>query len=565
MLKTLHIENYALIRETDIAFDGGFVAITGETGAGKSILLGALGLLLGQRADTQVLSDKSRKCVVEATFDISTLGMQPLFEQYDADYDDQLILRREILPSAKSRAFANDSPVGLPFLKELASHILDIHSQYQTLTLTESQFQTKLLDTLSTGGDAQSPTPLARYQALYRQYTSLKHQLEQLTAQEAQNNKEYDYNLFLYNELEAAHLSDGEQQDLEEEARLLEHAETIKEALSLVSALCDGEEGIVSRLSALRSSLGHVASYHEEIASLHQRVDSCRIEMQDILQEAASLDDRITYSPERQQAVNDRLDLLYRLQKKHAVSDVSALLEIQANLERQLQAADSLDDRIRDLMEQVDKVYAQMQQAAEALTHSRQQAATLLERLLTGTQSSSPTQPSLLAQLGMPSARITATITPSADFGPLGHDTVRLLFNANQGGTPRPLADVASGGELSRLMLAIKSLVTSRSLLPTILFDEIDSGVSGDISVAVGNIMQHMASHMQVIAITHLPQIAAKAGQHLKVAKSEEEGVTVSRIRPLFGDERITEIAVMLSSNPPTSAALQTAKELMQQ
>ena len=551
MLKTLHIENYALIRETDISFAGGFVVITGETGAGKSILLGALGLLLGQRADTQVLSDKERKCVVEATFDIADLGLEPLFARYDADYDDVLILRREILPSAKSRAFVNDSPANLQFLKELGPHILDIHSQYQTLTLTESTFQTQLLDTLA------DYSPLSEYQAQYREYASLKHELEQLTAQESENKKAYDYNLFLFNELKAANLAEDEQQELEDEARLLEHAETIKEALGNVAALCDGNEGdgVVSRLSSSRGYLSHVASFHEGIESLYQRLDSCLIEVQDILSEAADLDDKIQYSPERQEEVNSRLDLIYRLQKKHNVGTIAELLEIERNLDSQLQEADSLDDRIRDLMERVDKVFSQMQQTADRLTTSRRKAGSMLEKQLLP----------VLAQVGMASARIVVDISPAQDYGPMGHDTVRLLFNANQGGTPRLLSEVASGGELSRLMLAVKSLVTRRSLLPTIIFDEIDSGVSGDISVAVGGIMRHMSEHMQVIAISHLPQIAAKAGQHFKVAKAVEDRLTVSRIRQLTPDEHITEIAVMLSSNPPTAAALQTARELIKE
>lgn len=549
MLKTLHIENYALIRQTDIAFDSGFVVITGETGAGKSILLGALGLLLGQRADTQVLADKEKKCVVEAVFDISGLGLEPLFARYDADYDDVLILRREILPSAKSRAFVNDSPASLQFLKELGEHILDIHSQYQTLTLKESAFQTQLLDTLATD------SPLSQYQSLYRQYAELKHELERLTAQEAENNKARDYNLFLFDELCAARLDVDEQQELEEEARLLEHAETIKEALASVVAMCDGQEGdgVVSRLSASRSALSQVSAFHDGIESLHERLDSCLIEVQDILSEVASLDDRIQYSPERQAEVNERLDLIYRLEKKHGVDNVAALLDIQHDLDCHLQEADSLDDRIRSLMEEVDKVFARMQQSADKLTASRRKAGALLEKQLLP----------VLAQVGMASARIVADIAPAQDYGPMGHDMVRLLFNANQGGTPRPLGDVASGGELSRLMLAIKSLVTRRSLLPTIIFDEIDSGVSGDISVAVGGIMRHMASHMQVIAISHLPQIAAKAGQHFKVSKAVEDNATISRIRQLSPDEHVTEIAVMLSSNPPTAAALQTARELI--
>lgn len=551
MLQTLHIENYALILETDITFDSGFAVITGETGAGKSILLGALGLLLGQRADTQVLSDKERKCVVEASFDISGLGLQPLFDENDADYDDHLIIRREILPSAKSRAFVNDSPASVQFLKELGVHILDIHSQYQTLTLTDGLFQTQLLDTFA------DQLPLPAYQTLYCQYAALKHQLEQLTAQDAENRKTHDYNRFLFDELQSAKLQSDEQEALEEEARLLEHTGTIKEALGTVAALCygraDDEDGAIPRLVAARSSLAHVTAFHADIDTLHQRLDSSVIELQDLLSEVASLDDKLQFSPERQDFVNERLDLIYRLQKKHNVTTIDELLAIQQRLDDALQEADSLDDRIREVMEQVDHVFGQLQQTADQLTACRQQAALLLQQQIAP----------VLAQLGMASARIVVEIAPAANFGLMGHDSVQFLFNANQGGTLRPIADVASGGELSRLMLAIKSVVTQRNLLPTIIFDEIDSGVSGDISVAVGRIMRQMASHMQVIAISHLPQIAAKANQHLKVAKGLEESRTISRIRQLDSEERVNEIAVMLSSNPPTTAALQTARELM--
>lgn len=550
MLKTLHIENYALIRESDIQFDRGFAVITGETGAGKSILLGALGLLLGQRADTQVLQDKDRKCVVEASFDVSGLGLQPLFEAYDADYDDTLILRREILPSAKSRAFVNDSPANLQLLRDLGARIIDIHSQHQTLTLTESGFQTRLLDALSD----ESSVPDA-YRACYDDYAALKRQLEQLTAQDAENTKTLDYNRFLFDELSGARLQSDEQESLEEEQRLMEHTETIKEALDMLCGLCgsDADDSALVRLAASRSQLSRVAGFHAGLESLHGRLDSTIIELQDILSEAEHLNDSLQYSPQRQAEVAGRLDLIYRLQKKHGVQDIASLLDIQQRLDEQIQAADSLNDRIREVMEQVDRSFAAMQSAAERLTECRRQAASLLESQL----------PQVLAQLGMSQARVAVELRPAADYGPLGHDSVRLLFNANKGGELRPLAEVASGGELSRLMLAVKSVVTQRSLLPTIIFDEIDSGVSGDVSVAVGAIMRRMAARMQVVAISHLPQIAAKANQHLKVAKAVEADRTISRIRQLSSEERVTEIAVMLSSNPPTPSALQTAAELM--
>ena len=550
MLTTLHIENYALIRETDIRFGSGFVAITGETGAGKSILLGALGLLLGQRADIAVLADKGRKCVVEAQFNIEGLGLEPLFAEADVDYDDRLILRREILPSAKSRAFANDTPVQLPFLKALGARIIDIHSQHQTLTLADSSFRLHLLDTLGTA------SPVAKYQAAYREYSTLKRQLEELTAAEAQNRKEQDYLQFQWNELSEARLLPDEQSALEQESQLLAHAEAIRQGLSEAASALDDDtdQSVLARLRHGKSALGHIASYHPDVAALLQRLESSLIELDDINNELQSTADAIAYSPERQQEVDDRLALLYRLEKKHGVEGVPELIALRDDLDARLQSIATLDERIQALMEQVDCAFTTMQTAAEALSKSRLKAGKLMaEHLLPA-----------LRELGMPEARFSVELTPTATYGPLGHDAVSFLFNANRGGELRDLAKIASGGELSRLMLAVKSMLTSRNLLPTIIFDEIDTGVSGDISVAVGRMMARMADSMQVIAITHLPQIAARGTQHLKVYKETAADRTVSLIKELTPSERVTEVATMLSSDPPTRAALQTAKELMQ-
>ena len=553
MLVSLHIENYALIRESDIVFGSGFVTITGETGAGKSILLGALGLLLGQRADTAVLADKNRKCVVEAQFDIAALSLQPLFAEADIDYDDHLILRREISAAGKSRAFVNDTPVQLPFLKALAPHILDIHSQHQTLTLADSSFRFTLLDNLAAAVHMADAMPA--YQGIYQEYIALKRSLEALTAEEAQNRREADFLQFQFDELAAARLVAGEQEPLEQEAQLLAHAETVREGLAAAATLLDDDtpQAALARLRQTKSTLSHIAPYHPEAESLLSRLDSALIELDDINGTLSSLADTVSYSPERQQQVDERLALLYRLQKKHGVDSVEALIAIRDDLDARLQNISTLDERIHELMEQVDGAFSALQLAADTLSEARRKAGTLLaEKILP-----------LLRELGMPEARFEIAISPAADYGPRGNDSVSFLFNANRGGEMRDLAKVASGGELSRLMLAVKSVVTQRSLLPTIIFDEIDTGVSGDISVSVGNIMRLMAAHMQVIAITHLPQIAAKADQHLKVAKGIESDRTVSRIRELDSDERVNEIAVMLSSNPPTHAALQTARELM--
>ncbi|MBO4606437.1 MAG: AAA family ATPase, partial [Prevotella sp.] len=438
MLTTLHIENYALIRESDITFGSGFVAITGETGAGKSIMLGALGLLLGQRADTAVLADKSRKCVVEARFNISGLGLQSVFEEADVDYDDLLILRREILPSAKSRAFANDTPVQLPFLKTLAPLIIDIHSQHQALTLVDSRFRLTLLDTLSTNN-----ITLNTYRESYQQYTRLKRELEELTSTEVQNRRDADYMQFLFTELDNARLESGEQESLEQESQLLAHAEAVREGFAEAAALMDDEEGqsILPRLRQAKVSLSHIAAYHPAAEALLARVDSSLIELDDISGELQHAAAGVTYSPERQQQVDERLALLYRLEKKHGVDNVAALIAMRDELEARLQSISSLDKRIQTLMEQVDKAYTSMQTTADALTAARNKA---------GKDLSKKIQPTL-HELGMPEARFSVELTPTATYGPLGHDAASFLFNANRGGELRDIAKVASGGEMSRL------------------------------------------------------------------------------------------------------------------
>lgn len=550
MLTHLHIENYALIRQSDIDFADGFVVITGETGAGKSILLGALSLLLGQRADSQVLQDKEKKCVVEAQWNIEGLGLESFFADNDLDYEHQMILRREIAPSGKSRAFLNDSPVQLSVLKDLGGRIIDIHSQHQTLTLGDSQFQIRLLDTF-----ASNPSLLVDYQTVYTQYTTLKRELEHLTAQEASSRKEYDFMQFQWNELNEAHLRDGEQEELEQELELLSNTENIKSALSAVSQLCDADDtGAITQLRTAAQQLSHVAHCHDAIRQSHERIESVVIEMRDIISELASVDEGLSFSPNRIEEVQDRLDLIYRLQKKHSLSSVAELIALRDQYDEQLQQYDGIDDRIRQVMEQVDESFAILQQKAEDLTASRLKSAQYLQ---------SHIMP-ILSSLNMKDARLQAQVAPSSEYSAMGHDAVAFLFNANKGGELRELSKVASGGEMSRLMLAIKSLVTRKSLLPTIIFDEIDTGISGDISVAVGNIMKSMADHMQVIAISHMPQIAAKAAQHLKVSKHVEQDFTASAIRELNSDERVVEIATMLSSVPPTESALQTARELMQ-
>ena len=554
MIEHLHIENYALIREADVSFGQGFTAITGETGAGKSILLGALGLVIGQRADSRTLLDPTRKCVVEAQFDITNLELSHFFEENDIDYDDHLLMRREVLPSAKSRAFINDTPATLPLMKNLAQRLIDIHSQHETLTLGDKSFQTLLLDTFNDGNKIR-----ATYQSAYKKYTELKLFLENLTASDAQNKRDLDYNRFLYDELCNAGLYDGEQESLEKESELMDHTEVIKQTLSAISAECvDDDDSVVARLNMAKTQLSRIVHYHPDISDLNTRLDSCTIELNDIFATIADINEGLIFSLDRQAYVTDRLDTIYRLQKKHNVSSVAELIDILHKLEAAIQAADNMDEQIRQAMESVDAAYSDVQQCAERLTSLRRKSASFIEQQIIPT----------FKKLGMKDARLSIMINPAKEYGPLGGDQISFLFNANCGGEPRDIEKVASGGELSRLMLAIKSLVSQQTLLPTIIFDEIDTGVSGDIAVHVANILQSMASNMQVIAITHLPQIAAKASSQLKVYKRTDVGSlsipqTESHIKLLTLDERVREIAIMLSSEPPTNSALQTARELM--
>lgn len=551
MLSSLHIENYALIRQSDIIFSPtGMTSITGETGAGKSILLGALALLMGQRADCGVLHDKEKKCVVEAHFDISTLALDSFFADNDLDYDNTLILRREILPSAKSRAFVNDSPVSLTVMKDLSAHLLDIHSQHETLTLANSDFQTLLLDSFNDGHKVRQ-----EYAVAFAEYQKHKRKLEQLNEANSQARKEQDYMQFLFDELQQANLHNDEQEELEQESNLLANAEGIKEALNSVMQLCDGNEdvSVIPMLNASRSQLSRIASCHPDAEKLNERLESSLIELKDILADVESFNDSISYSPERQQQVDERLDTIYRLEKKHNVDTVEALMQIRDDLDSKLQTLANMDEEIQQAMEAVDKAYAGMQSIAERLTALRQKSAEMVQQQVLP----------ILADLGMKEARLEARVEPTSDYKSSGCDRVTFLFNANRGGEMREIGKVASGGELSRLMLALKSLTARESLLPTIIFDEIDTGVSGEVSSRMANILALMAQHMQVIAITHLPQMAAAAVSHLKVYKQVEADATVSRIKELDYEERVHEIAVMLSSEPPTESARQTAQELL--
>ena len=549
MLRQLSIENYALIRSLQISFNEGFTAITGETGAGKSIILGALGLLAGQRADTQVLSDKNRKCVIEAVFGIETLGLKNFFDDNDLDYDDNVLIRREILPTAKTRAFINDTPVSLQQLRDFGTKVLDIHSQNQTLTLLNTDFRMRFVDTL-----AGNEKLLKEYSALYGEYVRAKNELSQLRAELQQNRRDKDYNQFLFDELDKAQLAENEQEELEQELNLLNHTETIKQTFGEVLETADRQDdAAIARLQSAKSQLSKIVPYYPEVEELYNRLESSIIELRDIFSEIESLDENLSYSLERQQYVSQRLDTIYNLQSKHSVSTVAELLEIKSQLSDKLLAVTDLDERINKLEKQISETESRLRQMAGVLSERRHKTSQQIESELLPT----------LAELGMKDAQIVVELTPTENLLSNGTDAVRLLFNANRGGELREVGKVISGGELSRLMLALKSLIVKTNLLPTIIFDEIDTGVSGTIAVAMANIMQKMSQNTQVVAITHLPQVAGKAKTQFKVYKESDEVSTQTSMRQLTEEQRVEEIATMLSSEKLTASAIETAKQLM--
>lgn len=548
MLQHLTIENYALIKSLQIDFEKGFTVITGETGSGKSIILGALGLLLGQRADVGVLFDKEKKCIVEATFDIKDLGLKAFFEKNDLDYDDTLLLRREIQPSGKSRAFVNDTPAALQIMKDLGSYIIDIHSQHQTLTLKDSDFQLKILDEM-----CDDNTTLAQYKEKYAEYKSLRKELVLLEDEDKKNKLDLDYYQFLFNELNDEKLQSDEQTELEQEIELLNNVEGIKTNLSAVLEAChNSDNSLLSQLVVCKNMLNKASVHYAPLAEVASRFDSAIIELKDIVSEVDSIDGELQYSPQRQDEISSRLDTIYRLETKHNVATVAELLEIQNNLDERLQNVMGLDDRIDATRKQLKQAESELQTKANLLTKLRQKSAEVLEKQILP----------ILSDLGMKESKFKVEIETTADFLSSGCNSISFMFNANKGGQLGEIGKTISGGELSRVMLAIKSLITSKTLLPTIIFDEIDTGVSGEISSKVGNIMKQMSATTQVFAITHLPQIAAKSDTHLKVYKQEEDDRTLSKMLVLTDEQKVEEVAKMLSSNTLTDAAIATAKEL---
>lgn len=550
MLLRLKISNYALISETEIEFGDGLTVITGETGAGKSILMGALSLVLGSRADISVIKQGEKKTVVEAEFDVSAYNLKGFFDANDLDYADRTEIRREILDSGKSRAFVNDTPVNLATLKELGQLLTDIHSQHQTLEIGYEDFQLGLIDAYAKNGAL-----LADYAQKYQKWQQAKSQLESLIKRAKEIAREAEYLHFRFDELDKAKLREGEQQELEEEYEILTHNEDIKMAFSnACDELIRAEEGtVLQKLKSSISELRKIAAYYPKAAEFADRMDSTYIELNDIAREISDIDENTEYSPERLEFVNERLGTIYQLQKKFNVNTVDELIAMHKDLAQKLSLVDNIDGQTDDLRKTVAALESELAKQADLIGKGRREAVPRLREEIFG----------LLESLGIKDSQFDVQFVDTKDYKPNGRDSVKFMFSANKNVPMGELSKTASGGELSRLMLTLKYVLSRSSKLPTIIFDEIDTGISGDIAGKMGAMFRRMSEHMQVICITHLPQVAAKGNHHLKVYKHEADGAIRSDIKPLTGDDRIREIAAMLSGEKITDAALQNARELM--
>ena len=549
MLRHLEIRNYALIEHLEIDFSNGFSVMTGETGAGKSIIMGALSLVLGQRADAKSIQEGYTKCVVETTFDLSFYHLEEFFEEADIDFEKQCIIRREVHANSKSRAFINDTPVTLQQLKSLTEKLIDIHSQHESLLLSESSFQLDIVDSV-----AATKSELAHYQEVYKQFKDTKKAYEELSAKAEQWKSERDYDQFQFNQLNEAGLSENEQTELETELDLLNHTEEVKTELSAIVTYLDGDEtGIQPQLTKALQAVNRIDKFLPAETHAHDRIESALIDLKDLTKELSEKLYDTDFNPERKQFVEDRLNTIYTLQQKHHVATITELLELYHNLEEKLLQIEAFDNELGELQKQIDKLLQQLNEAADQLTQKRKNVLTFIEQELIGK----------LTSLGISNARILVELTPTENFLPSGKDHIDFLFAANKNATPQPIANVASGGEMSRLMLSIKSLLINTSGLPTIIFDEIDTGVSGEIAHKMGEIMRQISNNTQVIAITHLPQIAAKGTAHYKVFKQDNEKTTQTHIVLLKPQERLLEIAEMLSGKNPSQAAIDNAAELI--
>jgi DNA repair protein RecN (Recombination protein N) len=549
VLHSLHIQNYALIEKLDIDFESGFSVVTGETGAGKSIILGAIGLLLGQRADIKAIRQGAARCIIEARFDISAYQMQAFFEENDLEYDKECILRRELQSSGKSRAFVNDIPASLQQMKDLGEQLIDIHSQHQNLLLNKEDFQLNVLDILAYNNKERDS-----YRKIYTEWKQLDKKLTDLITEAAQIRVDEEYIRFQLEQLDEARLMEGEQEALEKEMELLTHAEEIKANLYHVEqSLSSDENGILLQLKESFTILSNLQKVYSSVKELAERMESCYIELKDQAQEIGNQHEKIEFNSTRLEEVNERLNLIYSLQQKHRVQTVEELISLTEDYRKKLSTITSLDEHIIELTKQRNAKYNEVKQQAETLTQKRISIARKVERDISA----------CLIPLGMPNIHFQVEIQLKEPCM-TGQDTVNFLFSANKNGILQPVSSVASGGEIARVMLSVKAMIAGVVKFPTIIFDEIDTGVSGDIADRMADIMQKMGkNNRQVISITHLPQIAARGQVHYKVYKQDNESETNSHIRRLTDKERVEEIAQMLSGSQLTEAALNNAKELL--
>ncbi|MDA0176875.1 DNA repair protein RecN [Mesoflavibacter profundi] len=549
MLTGLTIKNYALIDQMQVNFNDGFTIITGETGAGKSILLGGLSLILGKRADLSSLKNPEKKCIIEATFNISNYKLKPLFASEDLDYEEQTIVRREILPSGKSRAFVNDSPVNLSSLQKLGEQLIDIHSQNETLQLVDDSFQFQVIDAL-----AKTEADLKSYTTTLKTYKIFQKELLELKQFQAEAIKEHDYNSFLLKELEEAKLKEGELQDLEEEYEVLSNVEAIQEKLKISNQLLTEEQvGIIENLREVKNNLQKLSTISDKYIDIFNRVNSCLIELDDVVTDIDNYQSILEVNPSRLEQVDAKLALINNLMQKHVAQNVLELIKIKEELSIKVEATENVDKDIADKQNQIEEIKQTLNNQAKIITEKRNKA---IPNLIQQLQN-------ILAKLGMPNAQFEITLIPASDFLNNGKDQLSFLFSANKGGQFNTLKKAASGGELSRIMLAIKAILSQYIKLPSIIFDEIDTGVSGEISNKMADIMSQMSKQMQVFSITHLPQIAAKGNTHFKVYKEDINNVTTSNLIKLDYDERVVELAQMLGGTKISDSAIAHAKQLL--
>lgn len=549
MLKQLSIKNYALIKESTIAFPKGFTVITGETGAGKSILLGALGLVLGNRAETDALYDKTKKCIVEGVFDISEYQLNAFFTENDIDFEKETSIRREISSEGKSRAFINDTPVNLSVLKSLSEKLIDVHSQHETLLINQSSFQFKIVDSF-----ANTKTELVQFHEAFVEYAKNKKQLNELKERETQLKKELDYIQFQFKELDELSPVDEELAQLETDSETLENAESIKANLHVIFEAINGDnESAVTKINSLKSIASQLTKYGDKYEELNKRINAAIAELKDIAEESAGLNDKVIFDPEKLGIVNDRIDAYNKQLKKHGTNSEAELLKLKDEFEEKINTIENFDEELARLEKQLNTSLKKTTDLAKAISKKRKEAIPNIEKGIK----------EMLEQLSMPNAIFKIELNEKTELDTNGLNTLKFLFSANKGNDFKELHKVASGGELSRLMLCIKAMVAKLTSLPAIIFDEIDTGVSGDVADKIGIILKAMGIDMQVISITHLPQIASKGDNHLFVYKDDSNDKTISKIKTISAEERVNEIAKMLSSGKPGEAALNNARELL--